>query len=642
MSPTQTDLEAFRQDYVNSLEDLTLNSRPIIKNLTVIAGENQQAASVVAEVVCSRLHSAPPRYKVPVLFLIDSICKNVGHAYIPEFAKRIVPAFTSAYNKISPDDRHNFRRVLAIWKENKPRPLFPVSVIAALDKHIHQTAGQRHPQPQSQPPHQQPPYAQYTTHSAKPGYYPVSPPGMAPSPATSVPSTDPMAILNALRSLTPQIPLPTTTAAPLLPTFPVGNPVPAVPTDASALLQQLLGPNAALLSTLASIGSSIGSIPALQPVNMAPSLSNQSVYPSANLSGGGGPGLQPTSMPTVAPFPGANLPLRGATNGTRPSVNKVSPIQLNNEDLQKKRPGLVATLYDAIPLKCKQCGARYPETSIGKKQLDKHLDWHFRSNSRFKDKVRQAQPRGWFVSEKDWIDSRQTDNEDLTPAKIFEQATAGHDGGDRSGEDAGASNGSSKPEADGEAGDHEHSDDALLRAMVITVPSEPHSSICPVCNEKLTGVWSEDEEDWVYRNAVLVEGDSIYHATCRTDMLRRAQASGGDSGDEGLGESIDVKKEETEPLSDNEILRGSSMASSESLPALPSSPLQSPYHSSSPVERAAGGIKRKADEVDDQEAEPRNGPSPLPVVKDLDPRAAIKIGRSSISPVAKRQATESP
>ncbi|RKP40056.1 hypothetical protein BJ085DRAFT_6817, partial [Dimargaris cristalligena] len=305
------------QDYVNSLEDLTLNSRPIIKNLTVIAGENQQAASVVAEVVCSRLHSAPPRYKVPVLFLIDSICKNVGHAYIPEFAKRIVPAFTSAYNKISPDDRHNFRRVLAIWKENKPRPLFPVSVIAALDKHIHQTAGQRHPQPQSQPPHQQPPYAQYTTHSAKPGYYP-----------------------------------------------------------------------------------------------------------------------------------------------------------------------------------CKQCGARYPETSIGKKQLDKHLDWHFRSNSRFKDKVRQAQPRGWFVSEKDWIDSRQTDNEDLTPAKIFEQATAGHD------------------EADGEAGDHEHSDDALLRAMVITVPSEPHSSICPVCNEKLTGVWSEDEEDWVYRNAVLVEGDSIYHATC--------------------------------------------------------------------------------------------------------------------------------
>lgn len=48
---SQEEIEDIKQDYLSSLEDLTSNSMPIIKNLTVIAQENVIAARDIAKVI---------------------------------------------------------------------------------------------------------------------------------------------------------------------------------------------------------------------------------------------------------------------------------------------------------------------------------------------------------------------------------------------------------------------------------------------------------------------------------------------------------------------------------------------------------------------------------------------------------------
>lgn len=55
-------------------------------------------------------------------------------------------------------------------------------------------------------------------------------------------------------------------------------------------------------------------------------------------------------------------------------------------------------LYDALPLQCKQCGARYLDSAMGKKAMDAHLDWHFKHKKRLREATRK-QTRSWFASE---------------------------------------------------------------------------------------------------------------------------------------------------------------------------------------------------------------------------------------------------
>lgn len=68
-----------------------------------------------------------------------------------------------------------------------------------------------------------------------------------------------------------------------------------------------------------------------------------------------------------------------------------------------KRPGAIELLYSALPLQCKQCGFRYPETSDGQIKMDAHLDWHFRQNRRMKERAKRGLSRSWFVTEEEWI-----------------------------------------------------------------------------------------------------------------------------------------------------------------------------------------------------------------------------------------------
>ena len=76
-------------------------------------------------------------------------------------------------------------------------------------------------------------------------------------------------------------------------------------------------------------------------------------------------------------------------------------VRLQNNDIARYRPGSHALLYDAMPLRCKQCGSRYLDCPLGKDRLDKDLDRHLRISRRYTEGTgaQRVVGRSWFVEE---------------------------------------------------------------------------------------------------------------------------------------------------------------------------------------------------------------------------------------------------
>jgi pre-mRNA cleavage complex 2 protein Pcf11 len=95
-----------------------------------------------------------PSQKLPVIYLIDSICKNVGEPYIQLFARNIVSVFLDAYTLAEVQARRSFERLLQTWKNGMPdgRPVFSRSVIEPIERAIRYVQQQQQQQQLPQPP----------------------------------------------------------------------------------------------------------------------------------------------------------------------------------------------------------------------------------------------------------------------------------------------------------------------------------------------------------------------------------------------------------------------------------------------------------------------------------------------------------
>lgn len=85
------DAELLRS-YRTELAELKMNSKPIISSLTMIAGEQRHLASTsnsVASALLSHITECPQYQRLPALYVLDSIAKNIGQPYVGLFEKEI-------------------------------------------------------------------------------------------------------------------------------------------------------------------------------------------------------------------------------------------------------------------------------------------------------------------------------------------------------------------------------------------------------------------------------------------------------------------------------------------------------------------------------------------------------------------------
>ncbi|KAJ5136958.1 hypothetical protein N7448_005512 [Penicillium atrosanguineum] len=126
------------EDYKNNLEDLTTNDRFQISNLTVIAKENTEHAMAISRVLENHIRTTPPPQKLPALYVVDSIVKNVGTPYTLFLGRNMYQTFMNAYSLVDQQTRRKLDEMLRTWKEPVPgsldtRPVFSPDITRNIE-----------------------------------------------------------------------------------------------------------------------------------------------------------------------------------------------------------------------------------------------------------------------------------------------------------------------------------------------------------------------------------------------------------------------------------------------------------------------------------------------------------------------------
>ncbi|KAI0974969.1 hypothetical protein F4678DRAFT_358210 [Xylaria arbuscula] len=133
-----TESEAVAKDFRDALEDIQTITRPEISNLTIIARENIEHALAISGALVDHIRRAAPHKKLPPLYVLDSIAKNVGTPYTLFFSRKLYQTFMDAYAMVDMPTRRKLEEMLKTWKEPVPgsidtRPVFAPDVVRPIE-----------------------------------------------------------------------------------------------------------------------------------------------------------------------------------------------------------------------------------------------------------------------------------------------------------------------------------------------------------------------------------------------------------------------------------------------------------------------------------------------------------------------------
>ncbi|KAG8176024.1 hypothetical protein JTE90_022861 [Oedothorax gibbosus] len=113
--------EALAEEYRSSLLDLSYNSKPHINMLTILAEDNVKFAPTIVDTIITHIKSVSPDLKLPGLYLVDSIMKNVGGQYITLFSKHMITIFSSVFEKVEETTRSALYKLRQTWNDILPK-----------------------------------------------------------------------------------------------------------------------------------------------------------------------------------------------------------------------------------------------------------------------------------------------------------------------------------------------------------------------------------------------------------------------------------------------------------------------------------------------------------------------------------------
>ncbi|KAI9183974.1 mRNA 3' end processing factor [Blastocladiella emersonii ATCC 22665] len=541
-------LDVVRQDYLASLAELKDTSRPAIMTLTSLAAETAVAAPAVVAAIVERSFSAAPPTKLPVMYLIDSILKNVGGPYPDLFAKVILGVYQDAFLASDDRARQAFLKVLHTWRNPPPPPpptsaaaaparprgpLFPPAVLDQIDAFVRSV-----PRPVA-PTTATTATAMTSASSAAAAMAAAA----AASAASAVNPADPglvdlNTLIEARTVQAHQNPLDVDNIQKLdalmqLRSLILAGHVP--PQQMDAVRQSIAVLAHEFFAALAQQQQQqqlLGALAAGLPLPAAA---------AAGLGGYAMPAVPLVVPPLVVPLPGtAGVGAVAPRAASPPVVPAVPRIEIS---LTRLEPDAVKYVYPADSKKCTQCGLRFLRN--GPRRMDDHMDWHFRMNRKARDNTLSIRSRLWLPASREarfsWRYRRNWLNNERQEASagpsFFDQvndaaaaasaASAASTDGPTSSALGNTSSSSTSTTAGAAAGlDHLHlhlhlhhldrgsasdSDDGTslggddasgARILAPASAAARHALACAVCLEKIDSGYDADADEWIVKDAV--------------------------------------------------------------------------------------------------------------------------------------------
>ncbi|TIB72520.1 hypothetical protein E3Q06_01732 [Wallemia mellicola] len=482
------------------------------------------AANQVADAIHDHITCLKPHYRLPVLYLIDSISKNLSQLnYAQHFAPFIAKDWLNTYALVDGATRSKLEELVITWRNGGPygSNLFGRQAQLDCEQRLYGQGGWKASIPLSYGPSRtlvitelQAALEKRKVHVQ---YYPYDEKAKSHIHAlstlekilltTNVPPDQLNQIYERVKSMSNDAPAGATPVVASTPSVPPPLPTPAIISTPAPAVQ----PAAPIPVVAAQLNPLLQSNTPPPPPPPPPQPQPQQPQVGSNVSGllqslqasgllktvNAGNSASTVTSKSKSPQPEQIMAIDSQDDEEKEKAYDQAvlalDIVLDNNDILCPRPNLDKLFYDRLTVQCPQCSRRFADTSTGKKQLAEHIDTHFRINRRNKEGSRGV-TRSWLIVLKDWMND------------VADDSVASQRGPIQSHED------------------NEQTQQAeykkQLESMTVPVPAdaEDAAKVCPICKEKFKGEFSEEDEEWVWKNA-LEDGETIYHATCHNDSF---------------------------------------------------------------------------------------------------------------------------